>query len=155
MQYVTIRRIAVLGLAASLVLALGTQMVALGTTLAAVVAVFLTRVMYQHRADIVKLHQKREAEFGVPRPNDAMIWRTKPRLSDMAPALVFFGLCLLVIAYIEAQRFEPPRRGIMRLIHELFGPIGFVAICCYLGIATLVYGLEILISHRLQQRSKV
>lgn len=152
MQYLTLRRVTVIGLAGSLMLAMGTKMVALGTTLAILITVVLAYLMHKHRDKLVKLHQRREAEFAVPRPNDAMLWRTKPRLSDMAPGLVVFGPCFLVLAYLQSQQSQIPERLFMRLVYELFGPFGITALMCYFGLTSTVYGLEILISQRLQKR---
>lgn len=152
MQYLTIRRVAVMGLTGSLMLAMVTRMVALGMALAIFITIVLAYLMHKNRGALAKLHQRREAEFAVPRPNDAMLWRTKPRLSDMAPGLVVFGPCFLVLAYLQSERPEIPERLFMRLVYELFGPLGITALMCYFGLTSTVYGLEILISQRLQKR---
>lgn len=152
MQYITKRRLAVVMLAASLTLALGTQLVALGAGLSAIVILFLAHLMYRNHGELRTLHQRRETEFAVPKPNDAITWRTKPRLSDMAPGFLILGILILLWAYNESQAAYPPSRGILRWVYELLGPIGLTGVYCCVGVAVTVYGVEMLVARRLHAK---
>ena len=106
--------------------------------------------LFRHRGMLCVKYKKAEANASITGPYDKMVWGNKPRLRDMAPGLVAFGLVGLYFAYMAAHG-DRPTRSIEILIHQIVGIPGLVALWSIVGSCFIAKGIETMVGSRIKQ----
>ena len=111
----------------------------------------MSALIYVRRGELVNIYQTRVSRASQQRPTDSLIWRVKPRVIDFASGFVVCGPLLVAMAYHEALYPRRPTRAILSMAYDVFGPVSMVMMYCFLGVSATVFGIEVIVGHRLQK----
>lgn len=99
-----------------------------------------------HKKELGAEYSATEHVASIPGKYDRQIWREKPRVRDLAPGLVVFGLAGLYMAFMAVN--DVPKDRFRYFVFQHFGPTGVVALMSLIAVIFLVRGVELWMGYR-------
>ena len=112
----------------------------LALALFALVAATTVYWLVRHRLELARRYLKAEEKAAIPGPHDKLLWRSKPRLKDIAPGIALLGLWCFYVADEIARGKEPTR--LARVAYDILGMAGGVGFWATVGTVLLALGSE-------------
>jgi hypothetical protein len=105
--------------------------------------------LLSHPQELAAEYSSTENNAAIPGKYDKQIWGNKPMVRDMAPGLLVVGISCYYLAISSVS--EVPTEGLRKIVYQLFGSSGVVALFSLIGSICLMRGVELMLGNRLKK----